>query len=74
VIHAAGRFHDPENWGESVGTRPVAGIGGRKYLLSGDATGFSSFGKTGTGTAKILAARPNAAAGESIPGMMPIWN
>ena len=39
-VLVAGRFHDPEKWGESVGTRPDAGVGGRKYLLAGEATGF----------------------------------
>lgn len=44
----AGRFHDPENWGESVGTRPDAGVGGRDYLLAGEAKRFSNDGKTVT--------------------------
>jgi hypothetical protein len=32
----AGRFHDPENWGESVGTRPDAGVGGLEKPARGD--------------------------------------
>jgi hypothetical protein len=45
---AAGRFHDPKYWGESVGTRPDAGIRGRKYLLGRKIKKFFGFGKAGT--------------------------
>ena len=51
---AAGRFHDPEKWGESVGARPDAGVGGRKNLLGGKDRRFWSLGKTGTRLGKII--------------------
>ena len=36
VLLTAGRFHDPEKWGESVGTRPDAGNGGLEKPALGE--------------------------------------
>lgn len=57
VLLAAGRFHDPGKWGESVGTRPDAGMGGKELPARREATGFCGFGKAGTGKAWIFPGR-----------------
>ena len=42
----AGRFHDPVKWGESVGTRPDAGVGGlEEPAQDGKCLGFETLAR-----------------------------